>query len=91
MNLSLPPELERWIAEKVAGGQYRNASEVVREDLRLLQERAEGSRGFKCGSATWYRSLWRHVAVGIPVTYSLVSTKCLRHLFVAQHLVAPHR
>jgi antitoxin ParD1/3/4 len=41
MNVSLTPELERWVATKVEAGRYRSASEVVREGLRLLQEREE--------------------------------------------------
>jgi antitoxin ParD1/3/4 len=41
MNVSLTPELERWISKKVEDGRYRSASEVVREGLRLLQEREE--------------------------------------------------
>jgi antitoxin ParD1/3/4 len=41
MNVSLTPELERRITEKVASGLYTSASEVVRESLRLLFE-AEG-------------------------------------------------
>jgi len=38
MNVSLTPELERWISEKVESGRYTSASEVVREALRLLEE-----------------------------------------------------
>ena len=34
MNVSLTPELERIISEKVSSGLYNNASEVVREALR---------------------------------------------------------
>ncbi len=41
MNISLTPELERWVAAKVEDGRYKSASEVVREGLRLLQEREE--------------------------------------------------
>ncbi len=37
MNVSLTPELERYINEKVEGGSYRSASEVVRESVRLMQ------------------------------------------------------
>jgi antitoxin ParD1/3/4 len=37
MNVSLTPELERYINEKVETGSYRSASEVVRESVRLLQ------------------------------------------------------
>ncbi len=36
MNVSLTPELERRISEKVGSGLYTTASEVVREGLRLL-------------------------------------------------------
>ena len=38
MNVSLTPELERRVAEKVEAGLYTSASEVVRESLRLLFE-----------------------------------------------------
>jgi antitoxin ParD1/3/4 len=36
MNISLTPELERRIAEKVDTGLYSTASELVREALRML-------------------------------------------------------
>jgi len=39
MNVSLTPELEKLVQEKVASGLYQTASEVVREGLRLLKER----------------------------------------------------
>lgn len=39
MNVSLTPELEKFVREKVASGLYNNASEVVREALRLLHQR----------------------------------------------------
>jgi antitoxin ParD1/3/4 len=39
MNVSLTPELERLVQEKVKSGRYLSASEVVREGLRLLEER----------------------------------------------------
>lgn len=38
MNVSLTPELERLVQEKVSSGLYNNQSEVVREALRLLAE-----------------------------------------------------
>ena len=41
MNLSLTPELERWIEDRVQSGLYRSSSEVVREALRLLREKEE--------------------------------------------------
>lgn len=39
MNVSLTPELDRYITEKVTSGRYSSASEVVREALRLMEER----------------------------------------------------
>jgi antitoxin ParD1/3/4 len=39
MNVSLTPELEQLVNEKVESGLYQTASEVVREALRLLKER----------------------------------------------------
>lgn len=37
MNISLTPKLEGFVKAKVKTGDYNNASEVVREALRLLQ------------------------------------------------------
>jgi antitoxin ParD1/3/4 len=38
MNVSLTPELEKFVDGKVESGLYNNASEVVREALRVLKE-----------------------------------------------------
>jgi antitoxin ParD1/3/4 len=38
MNVSLTPELEKFVSAKVESGRYNSASEVVREALRLLDE-----------------------------------------------------
>lgn len=38
MNVSLTPELEAMVQAKVATGMYNNASEVIREALRLLKD-----------------------------------------------------
>ena len=37
MNVSLTPELDKFVASKVESGRYTSASEVVREALRLLE------------------------------------------------------
>ena len=39
MNVSLTPKLEELVSRRVASGLYNSASEVVREALRLLEER----------------------------------------------------
>ena len=41
MNISLTPELERYVAGKIDGGLYDSASEVVRAGLRLLKAQDE--------------------------------------------------
>ena len=38
MNISLTPELERLVDDRVKSGRYASASEVIREGLRLLEE-----------------------------------------------------
>jgi len=38
MNVSLTPELEKFVQKEVAGGLYQTASEVVRAGLRRLKE-----------------------------------------------------
>ena len=58
LNVSLTPELEKFVDQRVASGLYQTASEVVRDALRLLEER-EAAR------QTALAELRRHVAVGI--------------------------
>ncbi len=41
MNVSLTPELDRLVKQKLKSGMYKTASEVVREALRLLKQRDE--------------------------------------------------
>ena len=39
MNISLTPQLEKLVKSKVESGLYGSASEVMRDALRLLEER----------------------------------------------------
>ena len=39
LNVSLTPEWQHFVTEKVQSGRYHSASEVIREGLRLLEER----------------------------------------------------
>lgn len=64
MNVSLTPQLEELVKKKVDSGLYGSASEVMREALRLLDERdrihamrleelrAEIRKGLDSGEAT---------------------------------------
>jgi len=38
MNVSLTPELEKWVQDKVQSGLYGSSSEVVRDALRILHQ-----------------------------------------------------
>jgi len=58
MNVSLTPELEHLVQEKVASGLYNSASEVVREALRLMQQRDEIRR-------VRLEELRREISIGI--------------------------
>ena len=39
MNINLTPQLEEMVRQKVVSGLYTSASEVVREALRLMDEK----------------------------------------------------
>lgn len=66
MNVSLTPELEKYIQDKVESGRYTSASEVVREALRLMeqkeQEREQALKEFRArldeGLAEFDRGEW---------------------------------
>ena len=70
MNVSLTPRLEAMIREKVESGMYNNASEVVREALRLLDEH-DRERWLREKLAIGAAQLDR--GEGIPVTPELIA------------------
>jgi putative addiction module CopG family antidote len=39
MNVSLPPDLAKFIQDQIETSHYESADEVIRESLRLLKER----------------------------------------------------
>ena len=74
MNISLTPELEQAVKEKVASGLYNNASEVVREALRnslkteaenewLKREAAIGFAQLEAGETVKVRSKKQFLAL----------------------------
>jgi len=63
MNVSLTPELERLVNEKVRSGLYTSASEVVREALRLLHQRDQARADRLAG-------LKRDIAIGVEQSKS---------------------
>ncbi len=74
MNVSLTPELEGFARSLVETGRYNSASEVMRESLRLLQERE--------ANVAHLRALIREgVESGEPTAYDReeVRTMLLQH------------
>ena len=59
MNVSLTPELERLVNEKVESGLYQTASEVVREALRLLKERDQAREQLRADVQAGFNQLAR--------------------------------
>ena len=59
MNVSLTPELEQLVNEKVESGLYQTASEVVREALRLLKERDHAREQLRADVQTGFDALAR--------------------------------
>lgn len=57
MNISLTPELERAVKEKVASGLYNNASEVIREALRQSLRSEEENRWLQREAAIGFAQL----------------------------------
>ncbi len=41
MHISLPPEMNNWVAARIKSGAYKSSSEVVRDGLRTLQRLEE--------------------------------------------------
>ena len=63
MNISLPPRMARFIRGKVKAGQYTNASEVVRDAVRHMQE-AEAVRKEQL-TASEYKDIRQRVQQGV--------------------------
>lgn len=62
-SVSLSPELAAAVDQAVAGGEYGNASEVIREALRQWKERRE----FHGDTVAELRQLWREgMESGVP-------------------------
>jgi len=67
MNVSLTPELDKFVEERVKAGRYRSASEVIREGLRLLAEK-EDLRKLKLKRLEEELELGLGSGAGIPMT-----------------------
>lgn len=81
MNVSLTPKLEDFVKAKVKAGDYNNASEVIREAVRLLQDR-DADR--KIELAALKRSIREGEKSGTPVPWDPESIKELARKKVKQ-------
>ena len=68
MKISLSPDIERLIAEKVSSGRYHSADEVVREGLELLQEREKEIRRSPSNGAANFAAAFENIAKDVPDT-----------------------
>lgn len=55
MNVSLTEELASFVKTKVTSGRYTSASEVVREALRLLEQRDQ----IEAEKLRWMQKAWQ--------------------------------
>jgi antitoxin ParD1/3/4 len=47
MDVTLTPELERFVEEKVKAGNYQTPSDVVRDGLQMLKDKEENRSAFE--------------------------------------------
>ena len=66
MKISLSPEVERLIAEKVSSGRYHSADEVVREGLELLQGREHEARPSPATGTADFAAAFESIAKDVP-------------------------
>ena len=66
MKISLSPDVERLIAERVSSGRYQSADEVVREGLELLEEREKESHRAPSSAATNLAVAFESIARDVP-------------------------
>ncbi len=66
MNISLSPELERLIAEKVRSGQYRSVDEVIRQGLELLQAKDAATQVAPSATSISLADIFEAIASDVP-------------------------
>jgi antitoxin ParD1/3/4 len=66
MKISLSPDVERLIAERISSGRYHSADEVVREGLDLLREREDEARGSPSNHGADFAAAFENIARDVP-------------------------
>jgi antitoxin ParD1/3/4 len=85
-NIALTPHLEKLVQAKVASGRYQSASEVVREGLRLLEERDQDRARLRQDIETGWQQSQRGQVVDGPSVFSEI-----RKMSVARRAKAKSR
>ena len=47
MNVTLPTEIEKIVAEKISSGAYQSADEVISKSVRLLEAKEKGTEALR--------------------------------------------
>jgi ribosomal protein S7 len=68
MRISLSPDVERLIAERLRSGRYHSADEVVREGLELLQEREKETPTPTSNGTANFVTAFENIANDVPET-----------------------
>jgi antitoxin ParD1/3/4 len=75
LNVSLTPQLEEFVRQKVESGRYNSASEVIREALRLM----DSYEGLRASTLTKLRNDvdagWRQVEEGKVTPFDVEAVK----------------
>jgi len=66
VKISLSPDVERLIAERVGSGRYHSADEVVREGLDLLRERENEAQRSPSNHAANFAAAFESIARDVP-------------------------
>jgi putative addiction module CopG family antidote len=66
MAISLSPELERLIAEKVQNGEYRSAEELIREGLHLLEAKEKAAPSGESHNGQSLAEAFAAIAKNVP-------------------------
>ena len=66
MKISLSPEVEQLIAERVKSGLYQSADEAVREGLKLLEEREKETRRAPSNGTPNFMAAFESIANDVP-------------------------
>ncbi len=75
MTITLPPQLEKRIREKVASGTYPSPNDVLQESLRLLDERDRKRAALRADIQVGIDQLDRGEGIDADVVFSELHSK----------------